>query len=152
MDIEKLQQTVESVGCTLKCSQQIHESVGCTLNISFRLEIRTTCLILLPDNFPWYGADMSETKRKNSRIVARVVCTDYGCEWKTWSEPAINVCQDKPLGIEMRENDSHDALLLKDFSYEQIAAWLVEKIGEVSEKAKECRKLMIAYQSKEYEV
>lgn len=51
----------------------------------------------------------------------------------------------------MRENDSHDALLLKSFSYEQIATWLVEKIGEVSKKAKELRKLMIAYQSKEYE-
>lgn len=137
MDIEKLEQTVESVGCTLR--------------IPFRLEIRTTCLILLPDSFPWYGADFDENKRKNSRIVARVVCTDYGCKWKTWSEPAINVCQDKPLGIEMRENDSRDALLLKDFSYEQIAAWLVEKIGEVSAKAKECRKLMIAYKSKEYE-
>ena len=137
MDIEKLQQTVESVGCTLR--------------ISFRLEIRTTCCIMLPDSFPWYGADMSETKRKNSSIVARVECTDYGCKWKTWSEPAINVCQDKPLGIEMRENDSRDALLLKDFSYEQIAAWLQSKIDEVSKKAKECRKLMIAYKSKEYE-
>ena len=113
MDIEKLQQTVESVGCTLR--------------IPFRLEIRTTCLILLPDSFPWYGADMSETKRKNSRIVACVVFTDYGCKWKTWSEPVINVCQDKPLGIEMQENDSRDALLLKDFSYEQIAAWLQSK-------------------------
>lgn len=51
----------------------------------------------------------------------------------------------------MHENDSCDALLLKNSSYEQIAAWLVEKIGEVSKKAKECRKLMIAYQSKEYE-
>ena len=137
MDIEKLEQTVESVGCTLRKP--------------FRLEIRTTCLILLPDSFPWYGADMSETKRKNSRIVARVEIHSHSCKWKTWSEPVINVCQDKPLGIEMQENDSRDALLLKDFSYEQIAAWLVEKIGEVSEKAKECRKLMIAYKSKEYE-
>ena len=51
----------------------------------------------------------------------------------------------------MLEDDSLQALLLKSFSYEQIAAWLVEKIGEVSEKAKELRKLMIAYQSKEYE-
>ena len=51
----------------------------------------------------------------------------------------------------MRENDSRDALLLKDFSYEQIAAWLQSKIDEVSAKAKECRKLMIAYKSKEYE-
>ena len=137
MDIEKLEQTVESVGCTLR--------------ISFRLEIETTCLILLPDSFPWYGADMSETKRKNSRIVARVEINSHSCRWKTWSEPVINVCQDKPLGIEMRENDSRDALLLKDFSYEQIAAWLQSTIDEVSAKAKECRKLMIAYKSKEYE-
>ena len=137
MDIEKLEQTVESVGCTL--------------HIPFRLEIETTCLILLPDSFPWYGADMSETKRKNSRIVARVEINSHSCRWKTWSEPVINVCQDKPLGIEMRENDSRDALLLKDFSYEQIAAWLQSKIDEVSKKAKECRKLMIAYKSKEYE-
>ena len=137
MDIEKLQQTVESVGCTLR--------------ISFRSEIETTYCILLPDSFPWYGIDFDETRRKNSRIVARVAYTDYGCKWKTWSEPVINVCQDKPLGIEMRENDSRDALLLKDFSYEQIAAWLVEKIGEVSAKAKECRKLMLTYKSKEYE-
>ena len=122
MDIEKLEQTVESVGCTLRIP----------------VEIRTTCLILLPDSFPWYGADMSETKRKNSRIVARVEINSHSCRWKTWSEPVINVCQDKPLGIEMRE-------------YEQIAAWLVEKIGEVSKKAKEYRKLMIAYKSKEYE-
>lgn len=137
MDIEKLEQTVESVGCTL--------------HIPVRLEIRTICSILLPDSFPWYGADLSETKRKNSRIVARVEIHSHSCKWKTWSKPVINVCVNELLGIEMQENDSRDALLLKDFSYEQIAAWLVEKIGEVSEKAKECRKLMIAYKSKEYE-
>lgn len=137
MDIEKLQQTVESVGCTFRTS--------------FRSEIETACCILLPDSFPWYGIDFDENRRNNSRIVARVAWIDDDCKWKTWSEPVINVCQDKPLGIEMRENDSHDALLLKNFSSEQIAAWLVEKIGEVSEKAKECRKLMITYKSKEYE-
>ena len=106
---------------------------------------------MLPDSFPWYGADMSETKRKNSRIVARVEIHSHSCKWKVWSRPDINVCVNEPLGIEMQENDSRDALLLKSFSYEQIAAWLVEKIGEVSEKAKELRKLMIAYKSKEYE-
>ena len=137
MDIEKLQQTVESVGCTLR--------------IPFRLEIRTTCLILLPDSFPWYGADRSETKRKFSRIVARVEIHSHSCKWKTWSTPVINVYSNEPLGIEMQENDSRDALLLKSFSYEQIATWLQSKIGEVSKKAKELRKLMIAYQSKEYE-
>ena len=135
--IEKLKQTVESVGCTL--------------HIPFRLEIRTICLILLPDSFPWYDKDFDENKGKNSRIIACVVCTDHGCKWKTWSEPVINVCQDKPLGIQMRENDSCDALLLKNFSYEQIAAWLQSKIGEVSAKAKECRKLMLTCRSKEYE-
>ena len=137
MDIEKLEQTVESVGCTL------HKSTIAG--------VIKTCCIMLPDSFPWYGADMSETKRKNSRIVTRVEIHSHSCKWKTWSEPVINVCQDKPLGIEMRENDSRDALLLKDFSYEQIAAWLQSKIDEVSKKAKECRKLMIAYKSKEYE-
>ena len=137
MDVEKLEQTVESVGCTL------HKSTIAG--------VIKTCCIMLPDSFPWYGADWSETKRKNSRIVARVEIHSHSCKWKTWSEPVINVCQDKPLGIEMLEDDSLQALLLKDFSYEQIAAWLVEKIGEVSKKAKECRKLMIAYKSKEYE-
>lgn len=110
---------------------------------------------MLPDRFPWYGADEfsaeSEIKRKNSRIVARIEIHSHSCKWKTWSKPVINVCVNELLGIEMDENDSCDALLLKNFSYEQIAAWLVEKIGEVSKKAKELRKLMIAYQSKEYE-
>lgn len=137
MDIEKLQQTVESVGCTLYKS---------TID-----GVITSCFIMLPDRFPWYGADVSEIKRRNSRIVARIEIHSQGCKWKTWSKPVINVCVNELLGIEMHENDSHDALLLKNSSYEQIAAWLVEKIGEVSEKAKECRKLMITYKSKEYE-
>lgn len=137
MDIEKLQQTVESVGCTL------HKSTIAG--------VIKTCCIMLPDSFPWYGVDWSETKRKNSRIVARVEIYSHSCEWRTWSKPVIKVYLNEPLGIEMQENDSRDALLLKDFSYEQIATWLQSKIGEVSEKAKELRKLMIAYKSKEYE-
>ena len=137
MDIEKLQQTVESVGCTL------HKSTIAG--------VITLYCIMLPDSFPWYGIDFDENRRKYSRIVARVEIHSQGCKWKTWSKPVINVCVNEILGIEMHENDSRDALLLKNFSYEQIAAWLVEKIGEVSEKAKECRKLMIAYKSKEYE-
>lgn len=137
MDIEKLQQTVESVGCTL------HKSTIAG--------VITTCCIMLPDSFPWYGIDFDEKRRKYSRIVARVEIHSHSCKWKTWSKPVINVYVNEILGIEMQENDSCDALLLKNFSYEQIAAWLVEKIGEVSKKAKECRKLMIAYQSKEYE-
>ena len=136
MDIEKLQQTVESVGCTL------HKSTIAG--------VITTCCIMLPDSFPWYGDDF-RGRRKDSRIVARAEIHSQDCKWKTWSKPVINICQNEPLGIEMHENDSRDALLLKNSSYEQIAAWLVEKIGEVSEKAKECRKLMIAYKSKEYE-
>ena len=137
MDVEKLEQAVESVGCTL------HKSTIAG--------VITTCCIMLPDRFPWYGADKSETKRKNSRIVARIEIHSHSCKWKTWSKPVINVYSNEPLGIEMQENDSCDALLLKDFSYEQIATWLVEKIGEVRKKAKECRKLMITRQSKEYE-
>ena len=136
MDIEKLQQTVESVGCTL------HKSTIAG--------VIKTCCIMLPDSFPWYGADMSETKRKNSRIVARVEIHSHSCKWKVWSKPVIKGL-DELLGIEMLEDDSLQALLLKDFSYEQIATWLQSKIGEVSKKAKESRKLMIAYQSKEYE-
>lgn len=106
---------------------------------------------MLPDSFPWYGIDFDENRRKYSRIVARVEIHGQGCKWKTWSKPVINVYVNEILGIEMHENDSRDALLLKNSSYEQIAAWLVKKIGEVSKKAKECRKLMIANQSKEYE-
>lgn len=137
MDIEKLQQTVESVGCTL------HKSTIAG--------VITLCCIMLPDSFPWYGIDFDENRRKYSRIVARVEIHSQGCKWKTWSKPVINVCVNEILGIEMHENDSRDALLLKNSSYEQIAAWLEKKIGEVSAKAKECRKLMIAYKSKEYE-
>lgn len=133
MDIEKLQQTVESVGCTL------HRSTIAGVICS--------CCIMLPDSFPWYGADLE----KNSRIVARVEIHNHSCKWKTWSKPVINVCVNELLGIEMHEDDPRDALLLKNSNYEQIAAWLVEKIGEVSKKAKECRKLMIERQSKEYE-
>lgn len=138
MDIEKLKQAVESVGCTLRTSIQ-------TENMS-------TYCIMLPDRFPWYGAGFNEDRRKNSRIIARVELNGYDYKWRVWSDPSINMCLNRPLGIEMVENDSREALLLKNFSYEQIAAWLQSKIGEVSEKAKECRKLMIACQSKEYEV
>ena len=132
MDIEKLQQTVESVGCTLRNS------------------FKATYMIMLPDRFPWYGADFDKI-RTNSQIIARVEIYSQGCKWKVWSVPSINIRLNTP-GIEMVENDSREALLLKNFSYEQLAAWLVEKIGEVSKKAKECRKLMITCQSKEYEV
>ena len=137
MDIKKLQQTVESVGCTLRTSIQT--------------ESMSTYCIMLPDRFPWYGADFDEVRRKNSRIIARVEIRSYGWAWKVWSEPVINMCLNRPLGIEMLEDDSREALLLKNFNYKQIAVWLQEKIGEVSEKAKECRKMMIACQSKEYE-
>ena len=135
MDIEKLQQTVESVGCTL------HKSTIAGVICS--------CCIMLPDRFPWYGADFDKI-RKNSQIIARVEIHSQGCKWKVWSLPDINICLSTP-GIEMVENDSSEALLLKNFSYEQIAAWLQSKISEVSKKAKECRKLMLKYQCKEYE-
>ena len=131
MGIEKLKQAVESVGCTLRNS------------------FKATYMIMLPDRFPWYGADFDKI-RKNSQIIARVEIHSQGCKWKVWSVPSINIRLNTP-GIEMVENDSREALLLKNFSYEQIATWLEEKIGEVSKKAKECRKLMITRQSKEYE-
>lgn len=133
MDIEKLRQTVESVGCTLRTS--------------FHSEIETI-YILLPDRFPWYGADFDKI-RKNSQIIARVEIRSQECKWKVWTVPSINNRLNTP-GIEMVNDDASEALLLKNSNYEQIATWLVEKIGEVSKKAKECRKLMIACQSKEY--
>lgn len=138
MDIEKLKQTVESVGCTL------HKSTDGVI---------TLYCIMLPDSFPWTGGDFDIVRRKNSRIIARVTMTTCGCEWMVWPEPVIIFCLNKPLGIEMHENDSVREVrdVLKKYSYEQIAAWLQTKIEEVSEKAKECRKLMIAYKSKEYE-
>ena len=136
MDIEKLEQTVESVGCTL------HKSTIAGVICS--------CCIMLPDRFPWYGADFDKI-RKNSRIVARVEFYSHSCKWKTWSKPVINVCVNKLLRIELQENVPREALLLKNYSYEQIATWLQSKIEEVSKKAKELRKLMITYQSKEYE-
>ena len=137
LDIEKLKQAVESVGCTLHKTFQSGD-------------IYTYC-ILLPDRFPWYGVDFDKERRTQSRIIARVEFNDYGCKWTVWSKPDINVCQDKTLGIEMVDNGSREEPLLKNSSYEQIAVWLQSKIGEVSKKAKEWRKLMIAYKSKEYE-
>ena len=131
MDIEKLKQAVESVGCTLRNS------------------FKSTYMIMLPDRFPWYGEDFDKIRR-NSQIIARVEIHSQGCKWKVWTVPSINIRLNTP-GIEMVNDDAHEALLLKNYSYEQIATWLEEKIGEVSKKAKECRKLMIARQSKEYE-
>lgn len=136
MDIEKLQQTVESVGCTL------HKSTIAGVIAS--------CCILLPDRFPWHGADFDEKRRTNSRIIARVEIRSQGCTWKVWTVPDIIIRLNTPE-IEMVNDDAREALLLENYSYEHIATWLKEKIGEVSKKAKECRKLMIAYQSKEYE-
>ena len=133
-DIKKLKQAVESVGCTL-----------------IKVNLMWTYCIMLPDSFPWYGAGFNEDRRKNSRIIARVELNGYDYKWRVWSMPDITICLNKPSGIEMRENDSREALLLKKFSYEQIADWLQTKIEEVSKKAKEWRKLMIAYKSKEYE-
>lgn len=138
MDIEKLKQAVESVGCEMK--------QYCTW-------LNTWYFIMLPDSFPWTGGDFDVVRRKNSRIIARVTMTSHSCKWMVWPEPEIIFCLNKPLGIEMHENDSVREVrdVLKKYSYEQIAAWLVEKIGEVSKKAKECRKMMIACQSKEFE-
>ena len=136
VDIEKLKQAVESEGCTL-----------------IKGNLIATYCIMLPDSFPWTGGDSDVLRRKNSRIIARITNTTCGYKWMVWPDPVINTCPNKPpLGIEMHENDSvRDALLLKNSSYEQIAAWLQTKISEVSKKAKELRKLMITYRSKEYE-
>jgi hypothetical protein len=40
---------------------------------------------------------------------------------------------------------------LNDYNYEEIVAWLQNKIGEVSRMAKEYRKLELEYQMKDYE-
>ena len=137
MNIKKLQQAVESEGCTLFKSFQSGNLI---------------CCIMLPDSFPWYGVDFDKERIKQSRIIARIEISNQDCIWTVWSKPVIYTCPNKsPLGIEMVDDGSRDALLLKNSSYEQIAAWLQSKIGEVSKKAKELRKLMITYRSEEYE-
>jgi hypothetical protein len=69
--------------------------------------------------------------------------------------PDIRSWNDEPLGIEMRRGpmDSRTEVLneLNDFNYEEIVAWLQNKIGEVSRMAKEYRKLELEYQMKDYE-
>ena len=139
LDIEKLKQIVESEGCTLIKSFQSGY-------------LMAAYCIMLPDSFPWYGVDFDKERIKQSRIIARIEIHNQDCIWTVWSEPVIHTCPNKPpLGIEMVDNGSREEPLLKNYSYEQIAAWLQSKIGEVSKKAKECRKLTLAYQSKEYE-
>ena len=41
---------------------------------------------------------------------------------------------------------------LNNFNYEQVTNWLHNKICEVSNKAKEYRRMLLEYQSKDYEV
>ena len=135
LDIEKLKQVVESLGCEMK-------------RVGFR-----ELYVMLPANFPWYGKDNVQ-ECDNSRIIAAATLSIGTWDWTdaVWPMPDIHIEHGKPLGIVMRKNGLHSAgSTLRNFSYEQIADWLQKKIGEVSEKAKECRKLMLAYQSKEYE-
>lgn len=137
VDIKKLKQAVESEGCTLFKSFQSGKLIYC---------------IMLPDSFPWYGVDFDKERIKQSRIIARIEISNQDCIWTVWSKPVIRTCTNKPpLGIEMVDDGSREEPLLKNYSYEQIAAWLQTKIEEVSKKAKELRKLMITYRSEEYE-
>lgn len=135
LNVDRLKEVLKSVGCEI--SDQSSEYY-----------------IMLPDNFPWYG-EHDRHERNNSRIVAAASCS-YG-DWK-WSEawpwPDIRTWNDEPLGIEMRRGLVYTGALneLNDSNYEQIAAWLQNKIGEVSRVAKKYRKMLLEYQSKEYEV
>lgn len=137
LNVDRLKEVLKSVGCEGK--QQ-----GCDL------------YIMLPDNFPWYGGG-DKHESENSRIIASVTLS-WG-DWKfsdAWPMPDIRSWNDEPLGIEMRKGPlgmSTGALnALNEFNYKQITSWLQNKIGEVAKKAKEYRRMLLEYQSKEYEV
>lgn len=130
---------------------EVLKTVGCEIIVQ-----GNEYYVMLPDNFPWYSGDNIKD-RNSSRIVATITLS-WG-EWKwtdAWPTPAINVWNNEPFGIEMRKGcvaaSSRALDELRDFNYEQIAAWLQNKIGEVGRMAKEFRKKLIEYQSKEYEV
>jgi len=131
--------------------KEVLESVGCEFQVQ-----STECYILLPDNFPWYG-DGDRHERNNSRIIACVTLSwsDYWKWTDAWPQPVIRSYNDEPLGIEMRRGPMgfRTGVLneLNDFNCEEIAAWLQNKIGEVSRMAKEYRKLELEYQMKDYE-
>lgn len=114
--------------------KEVLKSVGCEVQEQSR-----EYYIMLPDNFPWYG-NTDKLERNNSRIVAEVALTDDDWKWtEAWPWPDIRTWNDEPLGIEMRRGLVYTGALneLNDSNYEEIAAWLTKKIGEVSKVAEE---------------
>ena len=137
LNVEKLKAVLKSVGCEGK-------------------QAGTELYVMMPDNFPWYG-DNDMHERSNSRIVATVSLSFGFWEFtEVWPTPDIRMWEGEPLGVEMRRGlvqNRNDAISeLKNLDYEQLAAWLTNKIGEISKKTKAYRKLALNYQSKDYEV
>lgn len=135
LNVDRLKEVLKSVGC------EVHEQGA-------------EYYIMLPDNFPWYGNGDSH-ERDDSRIVAVVECSFGDWKWtEAWPLVDIRTWNDEPLGVMMRRGEAYTGDLneLNDSNYEEIAAWLQNKIGEVSKVAKKYRKMLLEYQSKEYEV
>lgn len=120
LNVDRLKEVLKSVGCEVQ--EQSREYY-----------------IMLPDNFPWYG-NTDKHERNNNRIVAEVALTHDDWKWtEAWPWPDIRTWNDEPLGIEMRRGLVYTGALneLNDSNYEEIAAWLTKKIGEVSKVAEE---------------
>lgn len=126
LDVEKLTQVVESLGCAIK-------------KVGFR-----ELYVMMPINFPWYGKGYVQ-HCDNSRIIAAATLTIGTWDWTdAWTIPDIHIENGKPLGIEMRRKGLYIAGgTLRSFNYEELADWLTEKIGEVSNKAKEFHKMVL---------
>lgn len=134
LNVDRLKEVLKTVGC------EVHEQGA-------------EYYIMLPDNFPWYG-EHDRHERNNSRIVAEVTLSFGDWKWtEAWPWCDIHTYNDEPLGIMMRRGLVYTGALneLNDSNYEEIAAWLTKKIGEVSKVAKKYRKMLLEYQSKEYE-
>ena len=134
LNVDRLIEAIRSVGCDAK--QQ-----------------GTEYYIMMPGNFPWYG-DKDVHEIENSRIIASISVSG---KWSdAWPMPDIRIWENEPLGVEMRKgplgcrSGALDAL--SNFNYEQVTNWLHNKICEVSNKAKEYRRMLLEYQSKDYEV
>lgn len=134
LNVDELIEAIRSVGCDAK--QQ-----------------GTEYYIMMPSNFPWYG-DRDVHEIENSRIIASISVSG---KWSdAWPTPDIRTWEDEPLGVEMRKgplgcrSGALDAL--SNFNYEQVTTWLHNKIGEVSNVTKKYRRMLLEYQSKEYEV
>lgn len=128
--------------------KQIVESLGCEMKY-----YSSWIFIMLPIEFPWYGKQHDEHECDNSRIIAQVTNAFGPVKWlNAWTVPTISndKLNGKPLGLNMRKMGRR-LTYMQDFDSEELTDWLQSKIEEVSKKAKELRKLMIAYQSKEYE-